>query len=146
MSALSCSSMVDSSNWIKFWIEYTDFGMAPSMVSFLSSATKKTTLSFTFTVTLSELILSTKALKFFLKRSWCLVHSKKGIIKLSQGLKIRLYFPKNSTVLTVFGTTILTENMMSITERIIATIICPVMTQITNITTTKKGINIPNIV
>jgi hypothetical protein len=45
------------------------------------------------------------------------------MIKLNHGLKIRLYFQKTSTVLTVFGLTILTDKAIKNTSKIIAGII-----------------------
>jgi hypothetical protein len=43
-----------------------------------------------------------------------LVHSKNGIIKFKPGLRTLLNLPKNSTVLTVFGDTILIERAIKI--------------------------------
>jgi hypothetical protein len=44
----------------------------------------------------------------------------KGIIKLNQGLKIRLKLHNNSTAFTVFGVTIFTDKNTKIISKIIA--------------------------
>jgi hypothetical protein len=69
---------------------------------------------------LSEVIHSTSTGKFNLYRVCSFVISKTGIIKFRPGLRIRLYFQKNSTVFTVFGHTILTARSASIKSKPIA--------------------------
>ena len=59
---------------------------------------------------MSEVTPWTSTGKFLLNKVWSFVCSKTGTIKWKPCLKTLLYLPKNSTVLTVFGWTILTDN------------------------------------